>query len=109
MQVLDQKVAPARCVAEERLHFVERLSVHLPALRRAARAAPAGARMDVAHESRSFARHCVLEISAIAPAVPPSSTLRQPQVPAMSEGCPGASPRVLRRCPGGSDGACPAG
>ena len=48
MQVLDQEVAPARAVAEERAHLVERLRIDLPPLRRFARLAPAGAGMDAA-------------------------------------------------------------
>ena len=37
MQVLDQQVAPARPVAEQRLHLVQRLRIDLAALGRAAR------------------------------------------------------------------------
>ena len=42
MQMLDQQIAPARPVGEQRLHLVERLRIDLPALRRARRSAPAG-------------------------------------------------------------------
>ena len=36
MQMLDQQIAPARALAEQRAHFVERLRIDLPALGRAA-------------------------------------------------------------------------
>ena len=39
MQMLDQQVAPARPVAEQRAHFVERRRIDLAALRRLARPA----------------------------------------------------------------------
>ena len=39
MQMLDQQIAPARPVAEQRADLVERLRIDLTALRRAARAA----------------------------------------------------------------------
>ena len=42
VQVLDQQVAPARAVGEQRAHFIERGRIDLAALRRARRAAPAG-------------------------------------------------------------------
>ena len=37
MQMLDQQIAPARLVAEQRADFVERLRIDLAAFRRAAR------------------------------------------------------------------------
>ena len=39
MQMLDQQIAPARLVAEQRADFLERLRIDLPAFRRAARPA----------------------------------------------------------------------
>jgi hypothetical protein len=48
MEMLDQEIAPARPVAEQRLNFVKRLGIDLAALRgcrRAATAAPPGWRM----------------------------------------------------------------
>ena len=43
MQMLDQQIAPARPVGEQRAHLVERRRVDLAALGRARRPAPAGA------------------------------------------------------------------
>ena len=43
MQILDQQVAPARPVGQQRPHFIERQRVDLAALGRARRPAPAGA------------------------------------------------------------------
>ena len=48
MQMLDQQIALARAVAEQRLHLGERVRLDLPALRHVAPAAPAGARMNTA-------------------------------------------------------------
>ena len=42
VQVLDQQIAPARAVAEQRADLVERLRIDLPALGRAARAVARG-------------------------------------------------------------------
>src|SRR5258708_3879274 len=39
MQVLDQQIAPARTIGQQRLHFGERLRIDLPALGSAARLA----------------------------------------------------------------------
>ncbi len=46
MQVLDQQVAPPLAVAEQRLHFVQRRRIDLPALRVIRPAPPARAGMD---------------------------------------------------------------
>ena len=46
MQMLDQQVAPALALAEQRLHLVERRRVDLPALRMVEPAPPPGARMN---------------------------------------------------------------
>ena len=43
VQVLDQQVAPALALTQQRAHLVERARVDLAPLRRPARAAPAGA------------------------------------------------------------------
>ena len=42
MQMLDQQIAPARPVGEQRAHLVERRRIDLTALGRARRPAPAG-------------------------------------------------------------------
>ena len=44
MQMLDQEIAPARPVGEQRAHFIERLRIDLAALGRARRPAAAGLR-----------------------------------------------------------------
>ncbi len=58
MQMLDQQVAPARAVGEQRAHFVERLRVDLAAFGRARRPAAAGA--FAAQPGRSSHIHCCL-------------------------------------------------
>ena len=62
MQMLDQQVAPARPVVEQRAHLVERLKVDLAALRRAARAVlPLRTRRD----RSAFARPCRAPLSSL--------------------------------------------
>ena len=51
MQMLDQQVAPARPVGEQRAYLIERRRVDLAALGRARRPAPAGARRSSAAAS----------------------------------------------------------
>ena len=48
VQMLDQKIGSARPVAEERANLLQGLRIDLPPLRRLARAAPPGARVDAA-------------------------------------------------------------
>ena len=46
MQMLDQQVAPALAIAEQRLHLIERRRIDLPAFRDVAAVPPSRTRMD---------------------------------------------------------------
>ncbi len=60
VQMLDQEVAPALALAEQRAHFVECRRVDLPALRMVEPAPPPGARMNAAVVPRLGVQRCSL-------------------------------------------------
>ena len=62
VQMLDEQIAPARPVGEQRKHFLERFRIDLTALRGARRAAPPGSPAVVGRQCRRRLgqAHCVL-------------------------------------------------
>ena len=60
MQMLDQQIAPARPVGEQRLHVVQRGRIDLAAFRRARRLAAAGAFAAAVGTRRRLNIHCFL-------------------------------------------------
>ena len=62
MQMLDEEIAPALALAEQRAHFIERPRIDLTALRRARRPAAAGSTVAIGRQSRRMLVHAHLSL-----------------------------------------------